>query len=72
MAGNLIKDTGKESKYSLKLIQELLCSPAVIFTAMASHLGSGRINLADLRESYRSELLECLDRCTGSKVMLWF
>lgn len=37
---------------------------------MASHLASGRINLAVLRESYRRELLECLDRCTGSKVAL--
>ncbi|KAK2193496.1 hypothetical protein NP493_12g08025 [Ridgeia piscesae] len=38
---------------------------------MASHLSSGRINLAVLRESYRRELLECLDRCTGSKALVW-
>ncbi|KAI0225757.1 Vacuolar protein sorting-associated protein 33A [Lamellibrachia satsuma] len=38
---------------------------------MASHLASGRINLAVLRESYRRELLECLDRCTGSKALVW-
>ena len=35
---------------------------------MASHLTSGRINLGILRESYRRELLECLDKCIGSKV----
>ena len=35
---------------------------------MASHLSSGRVNLAVLRESYRRELLDCLDKCTGSKV----
>ncbi len=37
---------------------------------MASHLTSGRVNLGVLRESYRRELLECLDKCVGSKVRL--
>lgn len=40
-------------------------------TNMASHLASGRVNLAILRESYRRELLECLDKCVGSKVRYW-
>ncbi|KAK2161895.1 hypothetical protein LSH36_108g07122 [Paralvinella palmiformis] len=38
---------------------------------MASHLSGGRINIAILRESYRRELLECLDRCSGSKAVVW-
>jgi len=33
-----------------------------------SHLSGGKVNLAILRESYRRELLECLDKCQGSKV----
>ena len=39
---------------------------------MASHLSGGRVNLAILRESYRRELLECLDRCAGTKVSCVF
>ena len=37
---------------------------------MASHLSSGKVNLAVLRENYRRELLECLDRYQGSKVRI--
>ena len=37
---------------------------------MASHLASGGINFGILRESYRRELLDCLDKCAGSKVNL--
>ena len=40
---------------------------AVMASAQA-HLSGGRVNLAILRESYRRELLECLDKCQGSKV----
>jgi len=40
---------------------------AVMASAQA-HLSSGKVNLAVLRESYRRELLECLDKCQGSKV----
>ncbi len=38
---------------------------------MASHLTSGRVNLGVLRETYRRELLECLDKCIGSKVNIY-
>ncbi|ELT89435.1 hypothetical protein CAPTEDRAFT_101629 [Capitella teleta] len=38
---------------------------------MASHLSNGPVNLGVLRESYRRELLECLDKCTGSKALVW-
>ncbi|XP_064620960.1 vacuolar protein sorting-associated protein 33A-like [Lineus longissimus] len=38
---------------------------------MASHLSGGKVNLAVLRESYRRELLENIDRCVGSKALVW-
>ncbi|CAH1801545.1 unnamed protein product, partial [Owenia fusiformis] len=38
---------------------------------MAAHLSLGKVNIAVLRESYRRELLECLDKCTGSKALVW-
>ena len=38
--------------------------------AASSHLGSGKINLGSLRDYYRRELLECLDKCNGTKVKL--
>ena len=34
----------------------------------ASHLGNGKINLGFLRDYYRRELLECLEKCSGTKV----
>lgn len=52
---------------NLGQLPPLRCFSAEI---MASHLGSGRVNLTILRESYRRELLECLDKCTGNKVVL--
>ncbi|KAK3587055.1 hypothetical protein CHS0354_014922, partial [Potamilus streckersoni] len=33
----------------------------------AQHLSTGKINLGVLRDHYRRELLECLDKCIGSK-----
>lgn len=37
---------------------------------MASHLSSGRINVSVVRESYRREFLELLDKCHGTKVAI--
>ncbi|KAL5017366.1 hypothetical protein ScPMuIL_006955 [Solemya velum] len=37
----------------------------------ASHLASGKINLSLLRDFYRRELLECLDKCLGTKALVW-
>eukprot|EP00058_Branchiostoma_floridae_P026375 XP_002611866.1 hypothetical protein BRAFLDRAFT_123348 [Branchiostoma floridae] len=37
----------------------------------ASHLSGGRVNLAILREAARKELLECLDKCDGTKAVVW-
>ena len=39
---------------------------------MSSHLSSGKINLAILRELYRRELVELLDSCTGKKVIDYY
>ncbi|XP_052075554.1 vacuolar protein sorting-associated protein 33A-like isoform X1 [Mytilus californianus] len=36
-----------------------------------SHLSSGKINLSLLRDFYRRELLEALDKCLGSKALVW-
>lgn len=35
------------------------------------NLSAGRINLAVLRESYRRELLDMLDKCEGFKALVW-
>ena len=35
---------------------------------MAAHLSGGRVNIGLLREAARKELLNCLDKCPGSKV----
>ena len=35
---------------------------------MAAHLSGGRVNIGLLREAARRELLNCLDKCPGSKV----
>ena len=40
------------------------------FTAM-SHLSSGKVNLAQVRETGRRDLLNCIDRCPGSKAVVW-
>ena len=40
--------------------------------AASAHLGSGKINLSSLRDYYRRELLECLDKCNGTKVHLFY
>ncbi|KAL3857445.1 hypothetical protein ACJMK2_012115 [Sinanodonta woodiana] len=37
----------------------------------AQHLSTGKINLGILRDHYRRELLECLDKCIGSKALVW-
>eukprot|EP00794_Sanderia_malayensis_P018179 gene18179-19993_t len=36
-----------------------------------AHLSSGKVNLALVREAARRELLSCLDRCPGSKAIVW-
>jgi len=36
-----------------------------------SHLSSGKVNLAQLRETSRRELLNCIDKCPGSKAIIW-
>ncbi|KAK3539155.1 hypothetical protein QTP86_026972 [Hemibagrus guttatus] len=38
---------------------------------MASHLSYGRVNLNILREAARKELREFLDKCAGSKAIVW-
>ncbi|KAM4890857.1 vacuolar protein sorting-associated protein 33A isoform 2-T2 [Sylvia borin] len=38
---------------------------------MAAHLSSGRVNLTALREAGRRELREFLDKCAGSKAIVW-
>nr|XP_002737715.1 PREDICTED: vacuolar protein sorting-associated protein 33A [Saccoglossus kowalevskii] len=38
---------------------------------MATHLSSGRVNIAVLREAARRELLDCLDKCVGAKALVW-
>lgn len=35
---------------------------------MAAHLSGGRVNIGLIREAARRELLNCLDKCPGSKV----
>ncbi|ESO97948.1 hypothetical protein LOTGIDRAFT_209143 [Lottia gigantea] len=40
-------------------------------TSGSSHLSSGKINLGVLRDHYRRELVECIDRCTGTKALVW-
>ncbi|XP_052224605.1 vacuolar protein sorting-associated protein 33A-like isoform X2 [Dreissena polymorpha] len=35
------------------------------------HLRSGKINLGSLRDFYRRELLEILDKCNGTKALVW-
>ncbi|CAN8015991.1 unnamed protein product [Ixodes persulcatus] len=38
---------------------------------MAAHLASGRVNVALLREAARRELVELLDKCIGTKAIVW-
>lgn len=38
---------------------------------MSSHLSSGRINVAQIREAARRELLFCLDKRQGTKAIIW-
>ncbi|KAM6193366.1 vacuolar protein sorting-associated protein 33A isoform 2-T2 [Sarcoramphus papa] len=38
---------------------------------MAAHLSSGRVNLTALREAGRRELRQFLDKCAGSKAIVW-
>ncbi|KAG7253066.1 hypothetical protein CRUP_009122, partial [Coryphaenoides rupestris] len=39
--------------------------------AAAAHLTNGRVNLNILREAARKELREFLDKCAGSKAIVW-
>ena len=39
-----------------------------VMASSQAYLSGGKVNLAILRESYRRELLDCLDKCQGSKV----
>ncbi|CAG2167401.1 unnamed protein product [Oppiella nova] len=36
-----------------------------------SHLSSGRLNVHHMKELAKHELLECLDKCVGSKAIVW-
>lgn len=36
-----------------------------------AHLSSGRVNLSQVREATRRQLLKCLDKCPGSKAIIW-
>lgn len=36
-----------------------------------SHLSTGRLNLSHVKELAKHELLECLDRCVGTKAIVW-
>ncbi|XP_070389555.1 vacuolar protein sorting-associated protein 33A isoform X2 [Dermacentor albipictus] len=38
---------------------------------MAAHLANGRVNVALLREAARRELIELLDKCNGTKAIVW-
>ncbi|XP_064612161.1 vacuolar protein sorting-associated protein 33A-like [Liolophura sinensis] len=38
---------------------------------MAAHLSSGKVNLGLLRDFYRKEFLDCLDKCMGTKALVW-
>ncbi|KAK3771335.1 hypothetical protein RRG08_024291 [Elysia crispata] len=37
----------------------------------AAHLHLGKLNLSILRDFYRREFLECIDKCTGTKALVW-
>ncbi|CAG5119015.1 unnamed protein product, partial [Candidula unifasciata] len=39
--------------------------------AGASHLNSSKLNLGILREFYRREFLESIDKCIGTKALVW-
>lgn len=41
-----------------------------LLSQMTNHLTGGKVNLAILQESIRSELLTLVDRCDGSKVSI--
>ncbi|RXM90788.1 Vacuolar protein sorting-associated protein 33A [Acipenser ruthenus] len=43
----------------------------VLSVKMAAHLSYGRVNLNILREAARKELREFLDKCAGSKAIVW-
>ncbi|XP_035204554.1 vacuolar protein sorting-associated protein 33A-like, partial [Stegodyphus dumicola] len=38
---------------------------------MSSHLSNGRVNVALLRDDARRLLLDCLDKCPGTKALFW-
>ncbi|KAK7087752.1 vacuolar protein sorting-associated protein 33A-like isoform X2 [Littorina saxatilis] len=37
----------------------------------AAHLSSSKLNLGLLRDFYRREFLECIDKCLGTKAIVW-
>ncbi|XP_025089148.1 vacuolar protein sorting-associated protein 33A-like isoform X2 [Pomacea canaliculata] len=37
----------------------------------SAHLSSSKLNLGLLRDFYRREFLECIDRCMGTKALVW-
>ncbi|XP_059169291.1 vacuolar protein sorting-associated protein 33A-like isoform X2 [Physella acuta] len=37
----------------------------------AAHLNTSKLNLGILRDFYRREFLECIDKCIGSKALVW-
>ena len=42
---------------------------ASMMASGAAHLSSSKLNLGLLRDFYRREFLECIDRCLGTKVI---
>lgn len=48
-----------------------MCTSCGWWSKMAAHLSYGRVNLNVLREAVRRELREFLDKCAGSKAIVW-
>lgn len=67
--GNYCNDTPKLTILAIwKYQQQLLKFHFRSLVKMAAHLTSGKVNLGLLRDFYRKEFLDCLDKCMGTKV----
>lgn len=53
----------REHNYSLRVRNCKMASGS-------AHLSSSKLNLGLLRDFYRREFLECIDRCMGTKVRI--
>ena len=62
------------NKSKIYHILPLSCGCWTIVASMmasgAAHLSSSKLNLGLLRDFYRREFLECIDKCLGTKVIL--